>query len=251
VAATTPERIARLEVDPAFGPFDFELRALCAQAGFAPAARRGAAELARRLYQAFLRADASLAEINPLVLTERGELVAADAKFEVDDNALYRQPALAAYKEASEEDPIEAEAHRRGVNYVRLQGDIGIIGNGAGLVMSTLDLVTRHGGRPANFLDIGGGARAEVVRQALSIVLMDPNVKGVLFNIFGGITRGDDVARGILEAVRTMDVRVPMVVRMAGTRAEEGLKLLEGSPLIPAATPDEAARRIIELVAAR
>jgi succinyl-CoA synthetase beta subunit len=251
VAATTPERIARLEVDPAFGPFDFEIRALCAQAGFAPEARRGAAELARRLYQAFLRADASLAEINPLVLTERGELVAADAKFEVDDNALYRQQALAAYKEESEEDPIEAEAHRRGVNYVRLQGDIGIIGNGAGLVMSTLDLVTRHGGRPANFLDIGGGARAEVVRQALSIVLMDPNVKGVLFNIFGGITRGDDVARGILEAVRTMDVRVPMVVRMAGTRAEEGLKLLEGSPLIPAATPDEAARRIIALVAAR
>src|SRR5207237_1939532 len=134
-----------------------------------------------------------------------GSLTAADAKFDVDDNALFRQQELATYKAESEEDPIEAEAHRRGVNYVRLQGEVGIIGNGAGLVMSTLDLVTRHGGRPANFLDIGGGARAEEVRQALSIVLMDPNVKGVLFNIFGGITRGDAVARGILEAVDSMD----------------------------------------------
>ena len=247
VAASTPEKIARLAIDPAYGPLGFEVRLLCEQAAFDARATRGVADVADRLYRVFVDSDASLAEINPLVVTDQGAVSAADAKFDVDDNALYRQQGLAAYKEESEEDPIEAEAHRRGVNYVRLPGDIGIIGNGAGLVMSTLDIVTRAGGRPADFLDIGGGARAEEVRQALSIVLMDPNVKGVLFNVFGGITRGDDVAKGILEAVRTMDIQVPMVVRMAGTRATEGLQLLEGSTLIPAANPAEAAQRIIEM----
>ncbi|MBX5491286.1 MAG: ADP-forming succinate--CoA ligase subunit beta [Chloroflexi bacterium] len=248
VAAATPEKIAKLVIDPAYGPWDFELRQLCVDAGFAPAVLRPIQAIAEKLYQVFTASDAMLAEINPLVVTADGRVIAADAKFDVDDNALYRQPAFAALKEESEEDPIEAEAHRQGLGaYVRLGGDIGILGNGAGLVMTTLDLVTRAGGKPANFLDVGGGASAEHVRKALSIVLMDPNVKGVLFNIFGGITRGDDVARGILEAVRTMDVRVPMVVRMAGTRAEEGLKLLEGSDLIPVANPSEAARQVIEL----
>jgi succinyl-CoA synthetase beta subunit len=251
VAASAPDKIARLTIDPAYGPLGFEVRQLCEQAGFEARASRAVADIAGRLYRVFVKSDASLAEINPLVVTEQGTVIAADAKFDVDDNALYRQGDLAAYREESEEDDIEAEAHRRGVTYVRLSGDVGIIGNGAGLVMTTLDLVTRHGGRPANFLDIGGGARAEEVRQALSIVLMDPNVKGVLFNIFGGITRGDAVARGILEAVESMDIRVPMVVRMAGTRAAEGLELLEGSPLIPAAGPSEAAQKIIDLVAAR
>ncbi len=251
VAASTPERIARLVIDPAYGPMGYEVRMLCDRAGFEPRVRRAVGDIAHRLYRVFVESDASLAEINPLVVTEAGTVIAADAKFDVDDNALFRQQALVAYREESEEDPIEAEAHRRGVNYVRLNGDIGIIGNGAGLVMSTLDLVTRYGGRPANFLDIGGGARAEVVREALSIVLMDPNVKGILFNIFGGITRGDAVARGVLDAVSTMDIRVPIVVRMAGTRAAEGLKLLEGSPLIPAASPAEAAKRVVELVKQR
>src|SRR5207249_3497018 len=185
--------------------------------------------------------------VNPLMLTADGNVLAADAKFDVDDNALFRHHDLLAFKEEAEEDPIEAEAHRRGVTYVRLGGEIGIIGNGAGLVMMTLDLVTRAGGRPANFLDIGGGARAELVRQALEILLMDPNVKGILFNIFGGITRGDEVAKGILEATAAMDIRVPIVVRMAGTRAEEGLELLEGSNLVPAASPVEAAEKIIAL----
>jgi succinyl-CoA synthetase beta subunit len=208
VAASNPEKIARLPIDIAFGPFE---------------------------------------EINPLMVTEDGTVLAADAKFDVDDNALFRHEDLLAFKEEAEEDPIEAEAHRRGVTYVRLDGEIGIIGNGAGLVMMTLDLVNRAGGRPANFLDIGGGARAEQVRQALEIVLMDPRVKGVLFNIFGGITRGDEVAKGILEATATMDIRVPIVVRMAGTRAEEGLKLLEGTNLTPAAGPVEAAEKIIAL----
>jgi succinyl-CoA synthetase beta subunit len=251
VAASTPEKIAKMPIDPAYGPLDFELRLLAEQAEFEPRTRRGVADIAKKLYRVFVESDASLAEINPLMITGDGKVIAADAKFDVDDNALYRQQALAAYREESEEDPIEAEAHRRGVNYVRLDGHIGIIGNGAGLVMSTLDLVNRHGGKPANFLDIGGGARAEAVREALSIVLMDPNVKGILFNIFGGITRGDVVAQGVLDAVATMDIPVPIVVRMAGTRAAEGLKLLEGSPLIPAVSPAEAAQKIIELANAK
>ena len=251
VAHDTPEKIARLAIDPAFGQMDYEVRAVSEQAAFDPRASRGISDIAGKLYNVFVQSDASLTEINPLVVTDQGTVIAADAKFEIDDNALYRQQALAAYREESEEDPIEAEAHNRGVNYVRLEGDIGIVGNGAGLVMSTLDIVNRHGGKPANFLDIGGGARAEQVRQALSIVLMDPNVKGVLFNIFGGITRGDDVAKGVLEAVGTMELKVPIVVRMAGTRAAEGLRLLEGSPLIPAVSPAEAAQRIIELAHAR
>src|SRR4051794_17117242 len=248
VSASTPERIARLEIDPAYGPWGFELRGLAARADLDARTHNSVADVADRLYRAFVSSDASLAEINPLVVTEQGTVIAADAKYDVDDNALYRQQALAGYREESEEDEIEAEAHRRGVNYVRLPGgEIGIIGNGAGLVMSTLDLVTRHGGKPANFLDVGGGASAESVREALSIVLMDPNVKGVLFNIFGGITRGDLVAQGILDAVGSMDIKVPMVVRMAGTRSKEGLELLEGSPLTPAAGPAEAAQRVIEL----
>jgi succinyl-CoA synthetase beta subunit len=248
VAASTPDRIARLEIDPAYGPWGFELRGLAARAGLDAKTHNAVADVANRLYGVFVGSDASLAEINPLVITGQGTVIAADAKFDVDDNALYRQQALAGFREESEEDPIEAEAHRRGVTYVRLGGNVGIIGNGAGLVMTTLDIVTRQGGHPANFLDVGGGASAESVREALSIVLLDPNVKGVLFNIFGGITRGDVVARGVLEAVGKMDVKVPMVVRMAGTRAEEGLKLLEGSPLIPAASPTEAAQKIIDLV---
>src|SRR5581483_2313009 len=187
----------------------------------------------------------------PLVVTGTGEVIAADAKFDVDDNALYRQKDLVQYREETEEDPIEAEAHRRGVTYVRLSGDIGIIGNGAGLVMTTLDLVTREGGRPANFLDIGGGAQAESVRTAIEILLMDPNVKGILFNIFGGITRGDEVAKGILAGTESLDIRVPVVVRMAGTRSAEGRALLQGTNLVAAAGPIEAARKIIELARAQ
>src|SRR5439155_11984468 len=195
--------------------------------------------------------DASLVEVNPLVVTGDGKVVAADAKFDVDDNALFRQSALAQYREEAEEGPIEAEAHRRGVTYVHLDGDVGIIGNGAGLVMGTLDMVTRNGGRPANFLDVGGGARADQVRQALEIVLLDRNVKSILINIFGGITRGDEVAKGVIEATRTMDSKVPIVVRMAGTRAAEGLKLLEGTDLQPVADPEQAARTAIELARKR
>ena len=250
VAAEHPEKIARLPIDFAFGPFDFQLRSLVAAAKLDPKTSRQVVQISHQLYRCFRETDASLAEINPLMVLESGEVIAADAKFDLDDNALFRHSDLLAYREEAEEDPIEAEAHRRGVTYVRLDGDIGIIGNGAGLVMTTLDLVNRAGGRPANFLDIGGGAKADQVRQALEIVLMDPNVKGVLFNVYGGITRGDEVAKGILEATGTMDIRVPIVVRMAGTRAAEGLELLEGSRLVPAAGPVEAAEKIIELARA-
>ncbi len=247
VAATTPEKIANLPVDVAFGPFDFQLRDLAERAGLDPKAARQFVDVAKKLYQVFVQSDASLAEINPLMVLKDGRMIAADAKFDVDDNALFRHQELLQYKEEAEEDPIEAEAHRQDVTYVRLGGDIGIIGNGAGIVMGTLDLVTREGGRPANFLDIGGGASAAKVRQSLEIVLMDPNVKAVLFNVFGGITRGDEVAKGVLEATNSMDIKVPMVVRMAGTRAEEGLKLLEGSSLVPEPDPVLAARKVIQL----
>jgi succinyl-CoA synthetase beta subunit len=247
VAERSPEKIIKLPIDPAYGPLDFQMRNLATDAGFDAKASRGIGAIGRKLYDIMVATDASLVEINPLVVTGSGTVIAADAKFDVDDNALYRQQALAAHREESEEDPLEAEAHRRGATYVHLDGDIGIIGNGAGLVMMTLDLVTRAGGRPANFLDIGGGARAESVREAIEIVLMDPNVRGILFNIFGGITRGDEVAKGILAGTAELDIRVPIVVRMAGTRAEEGRRLLEGTNLTPAAGPIEAAQKIIEL----
>ena len=247
VAASDPAAIARLAIDPAFGPFGFQMRRLIADAGFDSAAARQIGTIGERLYRVFVETDASLAEINPLVVTSDGRVVAADAKFDLDDNALFRHQDLLGYKEESEEDPIEAEAHRRGVTYVHLNGDIGIIGNGAGLVMGTLDMVTRNGGRPANFLDVGGGAKADLVRQALEIVLLDRNVKVILINIFGGITRGDEVARGVLEATRSIEVKVPIVVRMAGTRAAEGLALLEGTSLIPVGDPEEAARTAVRL----
>jgi succinyl-CoA synthetase beta subunit len=248
VADEHPEKIARLAVDVAFGPLDFQLRKLVAEADLDKTTARQVADIGRKLYRIFMETDASLAEINPLMVTSDGKVLAADAKFEIDDNALFRHDDLLGFKEEAEEDPIEAEAHRRGVTYVHLPGgEIGIIGNGAGNTMMTLDLVNRAGGKPANFLDIGGGAKADLVRQALEIVLMDRNVKGVLFNIFGGITRGDEVANGLLEAIGSMDIRVPIVVRMAGTRSEEGLKLLEGTKLTPAAGPVEAAETVVRL----
>ncbi len=165
---------------------------------------------------------------------------------QIDDNALFRQPAIAADKREEGEHPLEKEAERRGLAYVKLDGHVGVIGNGAGLVMTTLDMIQRSGGKAANFLDIGGGARAEVVRNALELVLSDPDVKSVLINVFGGITRGDEVARGLLDAISNLEIRVPIVVRLAGTNAEEGLELLQGTPLTPADTFEEAARKAVE-----
>ncbi len=248
VAATQPRAIAKMHVDPAWGLWDFQLRDLVERAELDPRVSRDVVGLIRKLYGVFSTSDASLAEINPLVVTGDGKVIAADGKFDVDDNALFRQKELLKYREVSEADPIEAEAARKGVAYVRLDGDIGVIGNGAGLVMTTLDILSRNGGKAANFCDLGGGAKAETVRQDLELVLMNPRVKGVLFNIFGGIVRCDEVAKGIIEATRTMDIRVPIVIRMSGTRAAEGRELLKGTNLIPAATAQEAAKKIIELV---
>ena len=247
VADQTPEKIAKLHIDPLMGLMDFQVREVSYAAGLPKEIVSKVTPFLKALYAAYVDSDASLAEINPLVLTKQGNLIAADAKINIDDNALFRHADFAAYAEESEEDDIEAEAHRRGIQYVRLDGDIGIIGNGAGLVMGTLDEVKRAGGSPANFLDIGGGAKADQVRSSLEVVLMDPGVKGVFFNVFGGITRCDEVAKGILEAIETMDIKVPIVVRLSGTECEAGRNLLEGTRLIPAATMQEAAAKIVEL----
>ena len=247
VAANEPEKLAKLHLDPAIGLQDFQIRNLAYDAKLPAVAAKGIGPFLKALYKVYADYDCTLAEINPLILTGDGQLIAADAKFDMDDNALFRHKEMAVFQEAQEEDPIEAEAHKRGLTYVRLDGDIGIIGNGAGLVMTTLDVVQREGGRPANFLDIGGGAKAEVVTKAIDTVLLDKNVKGIFFNIFGGITRGDEVAKGLLSAIDTMDIQVPIVVRLTGTRAEEGLALLEGSKLTPAATMQEGAQKIVAL----
>jgi len=247
VAEEHPEAIVKVWVEPWHGLMPYQARQALYEAGIAREAVPTATKFLLALFKAYAGSDASLAEINPFVLTQDGECLAADAKLNIDDNALFRHPEFNEYREESHEDPIEAEAHRRGIQYVRLGGDIGIIGNGAGLVMGTLDEVSRAGGKPANFLDIGGGAKADLVRNALEIVLMDPNVKGVLFNVFGGITRGDEVAKGIIEGIQSLQVKVPIVIRLAGTRAEEGLALLQGTDLIPAVTMQEAARKIVEV----
>lgn len=251
VAAQHPEAIATVAVDPLLGLTDYAAREVLYAAGIPQEQIRPLSAILHGLYRAYIAVDANLAEINPCAVLADGRIIAADAKMTIDENALYRQKRLAALHEESLEDPIEAEASRRGIAYVRLGGDIGIIGNGAGLVMCTVDEVARAGGRPANFLDIGGGAKADRVRQAVELVLMDPNVKGLLFNIFGGITRGDEVARGMLEAFETLNVRIPVVVRLAGTHAEEGRALLQGTPLIPAETMQEAAQKIVELARSR
>lgn len=247
VAAETPEKIAKLHIDPALGLMDFQIRQVMFAAGLPKAIIPQGTKFLRALYSAYIDSDASLAEINPLVLTREGDLIAADAKINIDDNALFRHPQFAEFAEESEEDEIEAEAHRREIQYVRLDGEIGIIGNGAGLVLATLDEVKHAGGNPANFLDIGGGARADLVRSSLEVVMMDPKVRGVLINVFAGITRCDEVASGLLEALSTRDIGVPIVVRLTGNEAEAGRTLLQGSKLIPAETMQEAAARIVSL----
>lgn len=250
VAEEHPEAIARVAIDPALGLRDYQIRQACFEIALPKELQRLVAPILRSLYAAYRASDATLVEVNPLAIDSDGRIFAADAKVTIDDNALFRLPELSECREESEEDEIEAEAHRRGIQYVRLDGTIGVIGNGAGLVMGTLDEVARAGARAANFLDVGGGARADTVRACLEVVLLNPAVRGVLINIFGGITRCDEVARGILDAVATMSVSVPIVVRLAGTRAAEGRALLEGSTLVPAETMQEAAERIVALSAA-
>jgi succinyl-CoA synthetase beta subunit len=247
VAATKPDAIVRLHVDPAWGLDDFEVREAVAAANIPPQARRGVGAMVKSLVKLYTETDADLVEVNPVALTPDGKVIAADAKVSIDDNAMFRHPEYTESKDDAAEDPLEAEAAREGIAYVRLGGDIGIIGNGAGLVMCSLDEVNAAGGKPANFLDVGGGAQAERVKQCVEIVLKDPNVKGLLINIFGGITRCDEVAKGILAAFDQLDVRIPVVARIEGTAAEEGLRILKDSPIEGAQTMQEAAKKVVEL----
>ena len=250
VAEESPDSIARLYPNPWRGPLDFELNRLVYEAGLGELARPLAAVI-KKLHRAIPELDAVTAEINPLVVTKSGEMVAGDAKLEIDDNAAWRHKELETrYGSVLEGDPYEVEAKKRSLTYVSLDGEVGIIGNGAGLCMSTLDLVQRAGGRAANFCDIGGGARAEVVENALSVILMNPRVKGVLMNIFGGITRGDEVARGLVMARNNLGMKVPLVVRMSGTREEEGRAILKENGIEPGANAWEAAQKIVELTRA-
>ncbi len=247
VAEESPESIARLYPNPWRGPLDFELNQLVFEAGLGELARP-LVSLIKKLYRAIPELDAVTAEINPLVITKKGEVVAGDAKLETDENSAWRHKELEErYGSVLEGDPYEVEAKKRGLTYVSLDGDIGIIGNGAGLCMSTLDLVQRAGGRAANFCDIGGGAKAEVVENALAVILMNPRVKGVLINVFGGITRGDEVAKGIVTARDSLQMKLPLVVRLSGTREEEGRAILRRHAIEPGASAWEAAEKIVEL----
>ncbi len=245
VARTTPEKIARVKIDPAYGLLDYQARELAFSIGIDKSLVRDFIAIALNLYRVFLETDASLAEINPLVVTADNTLIAADGKIVVDDNALYRHSYLEELRDADEETSAEREARKAGLSYVKLDGNIGCMVNGAGLAMATMDVIKFYGGDPANFLDIGGGAKADKVKTALEIILSDPNVKCVLFNIFGGITRGDEVARGIVDGLKEVRTRVPMVARIVGTNAEEGRKILADANMITAETLEEGAQKAV------
>ena len=250
VAATTPERLARLHLDPLVGFQPFHARRLCFDAGLPPEEMRQAGDIMAAAYRAFVETDAMLVEINPLIVTPDGQLRALDSKYTVDDNALFRHPDIAEMRDLGALPPEERMARERGVTYVKLDGYVGILGNGAGLVMSTLDVVAGAGGEPANFLDVGGGAQADEIVTAMEVLLSDPNVRAVLFNVFGGITRCDEVARGILTALDRLDVKVPMVVRLDGTNDVEGRRLLaDAAPpnVYVEQTMLGAAQRVVEL----
>ena len=230
VAATDPDAIARVHIPPLLGISDFHARELVFGAGIDAAARKEAIAIIPSLYRAFIESDASLIEVNPLVLMDTGRVVALDAKVTLDDSADYRHPYYSELKSAHEVPEQERLAKEKGLNFIKLQGDVGIIGNGAGLVMSTLDVVKAAGGDSANFLDVGGGAGAELLSNALEVITSDKAVKSVLVNIFGGITRCDLVAEGIIDAFGRLDMNVPVVVRLDGTNAEQGRKMLADAP---------------------
>jgi succinyl-CoA synthetase beta subunit len=251
VAARDPDALVRLHLDPLEGFQPWQARRLVFGGGVEdPAEQRQILDIAARLYECFVGCDAMLCEINPLIVTPGGEVRALDSKFTVDDNALYRHPDVAEMRDPEAYPPEERAAREKGVTYVKLDGEVGILGNGAGLVMSTLDVIALAGGRPANFCDLGGGGDAEGVVDALEVITADPQVRAILFNVFGGITRGDEVARGILAAVDRMRIEYPIVVRLDGTNAEEGRALLaEAAPpnLHVEPTMLDAARRAVEL----
>jgi succinyl-CoA synthetase beta subunit len=248
VAKDNPEAILKQTIDPRYGLLDHEAMEMgmrLAKGDVKKARQLGAAM--QKLYRAFVEADASLAEINPFIFTPEGQGHAIDAKVNLDDNALFRHPGYEALRDLEAEDPSERTAREAGLSFVKLEGNVGCLVNGAGLAMATMDLVKYYGGQPANFLDIGGSSNPEKVVNALTIILKDPEVKAILFNIFGGITRCDDVANGIIKATGMMDINVPIVVRLTGTNEAEGRALLSKTALHPAETMDEAVMKAIEL----
>jgi succinyl-CoA synthetase beta subunit len=249
VAANTPEKIVRIYIEPGVGLVPFEARRLGFGIGLDGAQVTKFVAIATALYDAFVASDASLIEINPLLVTTEGDLLALDAKMDFDDNALYRHPDIRELRDLGEEDPLEIEASKFSINYIRLDGNIGCMVNGAGLAMATMDIIKLAGGEPANFLDVGGGANQEQIRHAFQILMSDSKVKAVLINIFGGILRCDVLAQGVIAAVGDLGVRVPIVIRMEGTNVDEGKRLLRESGLnfTTADSMDEAARKVVQL----
>jgi succinyl-CoA synthetase beta subunit len=245
VAETAPEKIIKVHVDPNLGVRGYQTTYIAGAMDLPQELWRPFDKLVRDLYASFVANDASLTEVNPLVITGEGNLLAVDGKMTVDDNALARNPEVAAMRDVEEEPPSERAAREAGINFIQLDGNIGCMVNGAGLAMSTMDIIKLFGGEPANFLDIGGGAKAEQVATALRLILSDPKVEAVLFNIFGGITRGDEVARGIIKALDEVDTDIPMVVRLAGTNAEEGRAILAEAEMETAMTLSEAAQKAV------
>ena len=248
VAEETPEKIQKAWIDPAIGLQGFQSRQLAFGLGFEGKALKQASKFITALYNAYEEADASLAEINPLVLTDQGDVIAVDAKITLDSNALYMHKDLAELRDIHEEDPLEVEAGEFGLNYIKLDGNVGCMVNGAGLAMATMDIIKLAGGEPANFLDVGGGASAKTVEAGFRIILKDPNVKAILINIFGGIVRCDRVANGVVEAAKNVDINVPLIVRLQGTNAAEGQKILDdsGLPLETAILLKEAAEKVTQ-----
>jgi len=249
VAAKEPEKILREQIDPGTGVIPFQARKLAFGMGLGSGPANKLVKLLDSIYKAFIETDASMIEVNPLILTKGGDLLALDAKISFDDNALYRHPDLRDLRDLGEEDPLEVEASKFSLNYIRLDGNIGCMVNGAGLAMATMDIIKLAGGEPANFLDVGGGANAEQIKNAFRILMADSNVKAVLINIFGGILRCDVLAQGVIAAVQELGVRVPIVIRMEGTNVEEGKRLLRESGLnfTTADSMGEAADKVVSL----
>jgi succinyl-CoA synthetase beta subunit len=249
VAAKTPDQIVKIYVEPGVGLVPFEARQLGFAIGLDGPLVNKAVKVVTALYDSFIRTDATLLEINPLVVTAAGDLLALDAKMNFDDNALYRHPDIRDLRDLGEEDPLEIEASRFSLNYIHLDGNIGCMVNGAGLAMATMDIIKLAGGEPANFLDVGGGANAEQIRNAFKILMSDRNVRAVLINIFGGILRCDVLAAGVIAAVKELGVPVPIVIRMEGTNVDEGKRLLResGMNFTTADSMDEAANKVVQL----
>ncbi len=247
VARKTPEKIVKLQIDPVLGMMDWQARQVALNLVSSPGEMRQVAAILMKLYRLYVETDSSLAEINPLVVTPEKQVVAIDGKMNFDENALFRQPEILKMREATEDEMKEIDAQEKGLSYIKLDGNIGCMVNGAGLAMATMDMIKLYGGEPANFLDIGGSSSPQKVIEAMNILLSDSNVEAVMINIFGGITRCDDVARGLVTALEEIKTKVPVVIRLSGTNAREGLEIIREYGLPTVSTMSEAAQKAIEL----